>query len=104
MKEEPFSVQNYTYPRNDFSVPNFLSLIPGHPDMSANPKIKSRDEEAREVRGSSVLNAWVEKSANGCYQMEGVRRSRTLALHWQGAGESVVDGNVEATWPMSLST
>ena len=71
--------------------------------MSANPKIKSRDEEAREVRGSSVLNAWVEKYANGCYQMEGVRRSRTLALHWQGAGESVVDGNVEATRPMSLS-
>lgn len=73
--------------------------------MSANPKIKSRDEEAREVRGSSVLSAWVEKSpANGCYQMEGVRRSRVLALHWRGAGESVVDGNVEATRPTSLST
>ena len=66
--------------------------------MSANPKIKSSNEEAREVRGSGVLNAWVEKSpANGYYQMEGVRRSRISAPHWRGTGESVADGNAEAT-------
>jgi hypothetical protein len=34
-------------------------LIPGHPDISANIKIESREEEAREVRGSDILADYV---------------------------------------------
>lgn len=48
MKAEPLR-QSYTYPRNYVAVPNFLSLIPEHPDISANPKIKSRPEKSEEV-------------------------------------------------------